>query len=707
MPPAASLQQAGAIANPTQPGVPMRAAGAEAARAIWFDEGVKGLRRRRLAAGETVVTLSPREKAEAKGVLVRSPLRALLMGTALTIGTAYWGFWVVNVGGGDSWTGASLMRGPLFVLFCLVAANLFLRSLRSRLHLDQRELIIIYTMVVMGAAINGTGMLDNLVPAVGGMQYYREAFGFDLFLKQAPQHLIIHNPQVISDFFQGGRSIWSLTIMRDWAGPVLWWSAFILAFIFAVLCLQVLVRRQWFQSERLTFPLAYVPLAITAGGGAELKGNRLFWRGFWLVAIAQAMSGLNFYFPGVPHISLRKTELTQLEHMLPWSQMGSINFAYNPYLIAIAYFVNLDVSLSIWLFYVLFKVSEYFFTIYGLGIPSLIGKGSQPLLVFMDDQGVGAFIGLVIVAAWMARRRIAEVARIAWQGWQRDEEELLSYRSAVLGVLLGSVFMTWFLAGMGLAVEMAIPVVIIMFIFCMALSRLVAESGYAYHTPESGAGETVLFALGERNVPIRDQVALGYLSGIDQFYHDNPAPQQINAMKLADASAMPPRHLLLAILVGAVVALAADWWAQLAIYYKYGAGTGHLGQTWTPRGTVGFRFMKSYYELSRSPNWLMMQAVAFGIGFVMLLMRLRSSFLWFPLHPAGYLIAGTPAARSIWLPFMLGWGIKSLAVAFGGLAVYRRWVPFFLGVIVGDTVTPAAFSAVGAITGQPTYQFFP
>jgi hypothetical protein len=635
----------------------------------------------------------------------RSPLRALLIGAALTVATAYWGFYVYNIALADDWSGTALMRGPLFVLFCLVVGNLFLRALRPRLGLDQRELLIIYTMLVMGAAVSGVGMLGFLVPVIASIQYYTESFGFDRFLPYAPKHLIIHDPKVIEGFHTGGQTIWTLPIMRDWSGPVLWWSSFLLAMIIATLCLQVLVRKQWVRDERLGFPLAYVPLAITENAGGRLGGNRLFWLGFSLVACVQSLNGLNFYYPVVPHVTLRQTELAHLKQVWPWSAVGAIHISYNPFMIGVAYLLNLDLSLSIWLFYLLYKVSELVFALEGMRDPAAGGGAARYPL--MDEQGVGAFIGLAVVVMWMGRRRLLEAARSAARGWDKGEEEMMSYRGALLGAGAACVYMTWFICGMGLKLSLAVPVVVLMLIFSIILSRAVAEAGFPYpFTPENAAGETVLFALGPKNVPIAGQTALGYLSAIDQFYCNNPAPHQLNAMKLGEASGMPPRHLLLAILLGTIIGLAAGWWAQLDMYYRYGAATGKIREWWPRMGYHTLRFMKAYYDRGTGPDWMTIQGMAFGMGFIILLAKLRATFPWFPLHPIGYLITGTPAARFIWVPFLLGWLVKLVVVRYGGLSLYTRLMPFFVGVIVGDSVTPAAWGVYGAISRQPTYQFF-
>jgi hypothetical protein len=43
----------------------------------------------------------------------------------------------------------------------------------------------------------------------------------------------------------------------------------------AMICLMVLVRRQWIEHERLTFPLAQVPISMIGESGAEDSSNLL------------------------------------------------------------------------------------------------------------------------------------------------------------------------------------------------------------------------------------------------------------------------------------------------------------------------------------------------------------------------------------------------------------------------------------------------
>jgi hypothetical protein len=42
-------------------------------------------------------------------------------------------------------------------------------------------------------------------------------------------------------------------------------------------------------------------------------------------------------------------------------------------------------------------------------------------------------------------------------------------------------------------------------------------------------------------------------------------------------------------------------------------------------------------------------------------------FWWWPFHPIGYRTANARAAKGNWMPFLVGWLAKIVAVHYGGL----------------------------------------
>ena len=65
------------------------------------------------------------------------------------------------------------------------------------------------------------------------------------------------------------------------------------------------------------------------------------------------------------------------------------------------------------------------------------------------------------------------------------------------------------------------------------------------------------------------------------------------------------------------------------------------------------------------------------------LSTLRTQSAWFPLHPIGYLAANSWGMHINWASFFLGWLLKVLVTRYGGLKLYNRLLPLFLGFLVG------------------------
>ena len=89
---------------------------------------------------------------------------------------------------------------------------------------------------------------------------------------------------------------------------------------------------------------------------------------------------------------------------------------------------------------------------------------------------------LVFSSLWAARQHIGDVLRKAFKRDPTidDSGEMLSYRTAVLGFIFGSIFAVWWLAQTGLQFGIAL----FYFLLCLAtfigLARIVSQAGLAY-----------------------------------------------------------------------------------------------------------------------------------------------------------------------------------------------------------------------------------
>ena len=82
------------------------------------------------------------------------------------------------------------------------------------------------------------------------------------------------------------------------------------------------------------------------------------------------------------------------------------------------------------------------------------------------------------------------------------------------------------------------------------------------------------------------------------------------------------------------------------------------------------------------------------------LMLARAVFLWWPLHPIGYVVGPVWILDHLWFNMFLAWLVKVIVLRYGGVRLYLRTRPFFLGIILGFVVPGGVFLIIDHFTGM-------
>lgn len=175
-------------------------------------------------------------------------------------------------------------------------------------------------------------------------------------------------------------------------------------------------------------------------------------------------------------------------------------------------------------------------------------------------------------------------------------------------------------------------------------------------------------------------------------------PCQIESLKIGERSGMNNRKLLWAMALAIGVGAVATFWSYLQTAYKYGTLAKFRGHV----GHFGWECFNPLQNWLQYPQGTDVTAVAFmggGFIFVFFLYAMRARFLWWPLHPSGYVLSGASWGGMIyfWFPVMLSWLIKSIILKYGGLKVHRKGIPFFFGLILGDFIPRSIWSIVSLV----------
>ena len=82
-------------------------------------------------------------------------------------------------------------------------------------------------------------------------------------------------------------------------------------------------------------------------------------------------------------------------------------------------------------------------------------------------------------------------------------------------------------------------------------------------------------------------------------------------------------------------------------------------------------------------DWWRLTLFSIGAAMYSALAFCQYRFTWWPLHPVGLTVATLWMIRYTVVSVFLAWAIKSAVMYSGGVGLYRRLRPFFLGLISG------------------------
>lgn len=649
---------------------------------------------------------SDKQRPAGQPLTIRAVLVGLLCVAFLTAATAYTdGFMAASELGG-----CHFPLGPVLGLLCVVLPLSWLTGvLRRRAQWSSGEKLYAMAMMAVTAGLPTFGLALYLFPVMTAPYYmasvenkWEEAFfGF------IPRWMTPAADSTAVRWFYDGAPPGQAIPWGQWTVPLLAWSLLAAAMYLTMFCLGSIIRRQWIEKENLVFPLVELPLEMVLPqrhsiSSVEFLRNRGVWIGFAIPFVIHNLQALRIYFPAIPVVNLQNIPLFASLTGIPWRQLSSRVYLHFS-VIGFAYFLTAEVSLSLWLFWWFGRVQHV--------VADAIGRNPQ-LTRLDDNQYQGAFLAIVIYGVWVARGHLKDLWRQFWSGSSEGDTgrrpEAMSVRAEFGGLLAGSVLIVLWLTIAGMSTAYAVATLLIFLVICWGMSRLVVESGIMFAKATQMRPSLILEALvGAPAVPARSLTVLSFVEYV--FMYDLKSflmPQVMHAHKMADEAKMDRRHLYLAMAAAVVVSVLVAYWASLQVAYTKGALAMH---PWFfisgPRANS-----ERLRSLIMSPEpWDLSRTVAMlaGGAFTYLLIKMRQQFIWFPVHPIGYVVGNGFEASRMWFPFLIGWLAKSLVGRYGSVQLYRSLRAPFLGLVLGEYSAAGLWLLIDAIVGRVGHRIFP
>ena len=591
-----------------------------------------------------------------------------------------------------------------FLLILLVRAPL--RMMVPRLALRRGELAVVYIMAMLATSIPTVGFTENLLPIISGLYYYAtpENNWAELIHPHVPDWLAPRDEDAVRQFYEGlpeGQSVpWAA-----WMKPLAAWTVFILTFYWVCLCAVVILRRQWVENEKLVYPLVQVPLEMIRDADRPRSllppffRNPVMWAGFAIPFAIGIVNGLHSYFEFIPDIVL-------VGQMRAFRDTQMLRFDLNLALVGFAYLISRDVAVSFWLFFLLSVTQRGVFSILGIASTEDLSRFANMVGPYLAHQAMGAMIVLVLSGLWLARGHLRAVfgraftrrTGVAGEPVQ-DADEMLSYRTAARGFLVGLVLLCLWLTASGFPWWVVPVFLFAALVVFTAVTRAVIEGGISFIRSALTPADFVISGLGTRALGSSGLIGVAFTYVWSANIRIIFLACAANALKLSDEVRGERRPLFWAVLLAVLIALASSIWAIMTLTYQYGGVNLHgFWFFYVPQKAFGYIAPK--FETPVPANMAGWGFTGFGAGMMTLLTFLRYRFVWWPIHPLGFATGTFYIMNWVWFSVLVAWVLKTAILTYGGAKQYQRTRPFFLGLILGHTCVGGFWLIVDEFTGM-------
>ena len=591
--------------------------------------------------------------------------------------------------------------GALFLLFFLAGLiNPLLKLVHPRAGLNRGELLLIYIMMVMASPLP-VFFAGRFIGTILTPFYFAtpENDWHTLIQPHIADWLEPRDLAIMWPFYEGleqGQSIpWA-----GWLPMFLRWAPLVWALFLAMIAVMAILRKQWNDYERLTYPLVQVPMALTeqdAEGDriAPFFKNPVMWTGFAVPAVWGTLHGLHNYFPETVPIA---TNVDPIHFILPiFDNLSELQFKFRFNILGFFYFLKTEIAFSLWFFNLFANALRTTFAVLGVTSSEMLGGGHSIVDPILVHQSMGGMLVLFLFGLFAARKHLRAVCRKALWGDPTvdDSGEILSYRTAVIVLLASSAVMVAWLSLAGLPVWVVLAFLFTTFALFVGFTRLIAEGGLSDGSVPVGPAAIVVSAVGSSAIGAQGMVVLA-----TTFFWTNgrsfAMTSAANSLKLGEGFGGSKRPLFWTMLLAMVVGLVSSMWVVMELGYSYGALNLKI-----PGGQHGlYDYAASLIRTPSEPHLWGWINTGIGAGVMLLLMLARWYYVWWPLHPLGYPIGPTGIMDHLWFDMFLAWLIKVSVLRYGGVALYRRTRPFFMGMIAGHIVPGGLFLFVDHFTGM-------
>ena len=326
----------------------------------------------------------------------------------------------------------------IFCLFALTLVNSLIKKVFGCAGLYPGELLSVYVLLSLACSLCSINMMGFLFTSLGHSAWFAtpENEWHSLFFSFLPKWLVVEDRQSLTGYYQGDSTLYTRQHFGSWILPTLIWSGFMSVLALMMLCINLILRKQWSEKEKLSFPIIQLPVSVVSNVN-HFFTSKPMWIGFAIASVVTLVNGLSFLYPEFPSVPVSRQSLAHLFPHKPWNAIGrgGFNLSLYPFALGLSFLMPLDLTFSCWFFYLLGKLE--------LVVGSITGWISSPGYPYSAERAFGATIAFMLLIFWVGRDHLKTVLFKVWRT-SCQVPEANTYRWTILGLIAGGGCLVFF-----------------------------------------------------------------------------------------------------------------------------------------------------------------------------------------------------------------------------------------------------------------------
>ncbi|MCS7223173.1 MAG: hypothetical protein NZ959_01245, partial [Armatimonadetes bacterium] len=498
------------------------------------------------------------------------------------------------------WDAVGLMTGQMrpstVSLFVNAFACLFLLAVVNRLSqlvfrplFSNQTLTHFYIALSVASALFGLDLLQPLLSVVAHPVWFAgEGNDWDLtVLPHLPQQMVVWDKSSLRGFYTGLSSFNTPYVLSGWLGPLTWWGVFLLLLGGALLCATFVLFPLWSRA-RLSFPIAQIPLRLLSQR-ENLFYQKVFWSGLGIAGLVNLINGLHFLYPNIPSLGGWLLDLSPYFPNRPLNAIGWTPITILPFGIGLGFIMPVDLLLSSWVFYVVWKVERI--------VSAMTGWWGLPRFPYLEEQQFGAYIAFAVLSlaplaetwrwqkSFLAHPFTSAVGLDYAVGKNSTERTRFAHNPWLLGFVFFFLCLLLLMWWQKMTLWLATLFFAGYFLVSIGIGRIRSQLGSPVHDLHfAGPDRILVYIFGSQNLSPRDLSILSLFGGFNRAYRGHPFPHILEGLWLAEELSkehnseglrnskhtLPWRLTLESTIIGWIFGYIFGAWTLLTASYRFG-----------------------------------------------------------------------------------------------------------------------------------------